>query len=322
MGKILVRRGVANDFTSRIRRAWQSSLEGLLETGRLLTEAKRSLPHGEFLLMVERDLPFKSRMAEMLMRIANDERLANPQYVANLPPHIGTLYDLTRLDDLAFRRALNQGYIRPDMQRREAVSILKARHQNIKGEHARTETFRTPSAPTDLLLAYVPHWFTGRGLDPSAGDGRMIREIIRRGNRNSHALCDIRSEERKAWKDLKLCERHIGDYLDWTPSGKFDFLITNPPFVPSQHFVAKALHEVNGMICILQSLAFQGTAERSRWLKFESGLRYVLNLPTRPRWELDSGEKPTANIWQYAWFVFEPGYSGLPQMDWLLEEMN
>jgi hypothetical protein len=44
-----------------ISAAWQSSLDGVVKTGRLLTEAKDQLPHGEFETIVENLLPFGPR---------------------------------------------------------------------------------------------------------------------------------------------------------------------------------------------------------------------------------------------------------------------
>lgn len=178
-----------------------------------------------------------------------------------------------------------------------------------------TETFRTPFASFTALLDYAPEWFaSGVGFDPAAGDGRMIKEIVRRGNKGPHILGDIR-DERISWAGVPATSS-VGDFLS-QKCPPFDFLITNPPFSLAQRFVEHSLPNAGGRVCILQSVAFQGTAKRSRWL-VESGLRYVLNLPTRPKWEVDSGSRVFSNVWDFAWFIFEPGYRELPEMDWLL----
>jgi hypothetical protein len=80
-------------------------------------------------------------------------------------------------------------------------------------------------------------------------------------------------------------------------------------------FVKKGREHVTGPIFILQSVSWQGTAKRSQWMK-SSGLAFVLNLARRPKWEVDVGVAHS-NIWDFAWFVFLPGYTDLPQMDWL-----
>jgi hypothetical protein len=79
------------------RLAWRSSLSGILEAGRLIAEAKAALPHGEFMAMVENDLPFKPSTAQRHMKIASDERLSNAAHVQHLPPRL-----------VEFRQAGNQ----------------------------------------------------------------------------------------------------------------------------------------------------------------------------------------------------------------------
>lgn len=183
--------------------------------------------------------------------------------------------------------------------------------RNIK-----TEVYRTPDYSYLPLLDYNPAWFGGSGFDPSAGDGRMIKEIIRRGNTNQHFANDIRKEEEPLMRNnIPTAEITIGDYLWMMDPPKVDFMITNPPFTKSVEFVKKAREHVTGPIFILQSVSWQGTHKRSLWLK-KAGLAYVLNLARRPKWEVDVGIAHS-NIWDFAWFVFLPNYTDLPQMDWL-----
>ena len=112
-------------WAARIESAWRSAVTGVMETGRLLAEAKAALPHGAFTAMIEADLPFKPSTAQRLMRIAADERLSNPAHVQHLPPHWGTLYELTKLPDDEFAAKLKSGEIHPEMERRELVVAAK-----------------------------------------------------------------------------------------------------------------------------------------------------------------------------------------------------
>jgi Protein of unknown function (DUF3102) len=91
-----------NSWAARIRAAWQSSVSGILETGRLLVEAKEALPRGEFIAMVESELPFKRSTAFRLIAISSDIRLLNGAHAHHLPPHWMTLYEISRLDDETF----------------------------------------------------------------------------------------------------------------------------------------------------------------------------------------------------------------------------
>lgn len=115
----------SEDWVTRISGVWQQSVEAIIETGRLLTEAKASLPHGEFGTMIEAELPFGARTAQMLMAIAADPRLTNRNTVSHLPPSWGSLYELTKLDDQTFKEKIEDGTIRPDMERREIATEVK-----------------------------------------------------------------------------------------------------------------------------------------------------------------------------------------------------
>lgn len=202
-----------------------------------------------------------------------------------------------------------------------AKPLLKTRQRNIRppadlDRLVKNEVYRTPATAFTPLLDYRPDWFEGVGFDPSAGDGRMIAEIVRRGNEGPHHLNDIRAEE-EILMLTNVWNAHItiGDYLANPVQPVVDFTITNPPFTLAADFVKKARTHTTGPICILQSVAWQSTYKRSLWLK-DSGLAYVLNLAKRPKWEVDVGEAPS-NIWDFAWFVFMPDHDELPRMDWL-----
>ncbi len=51
------------------------------------------------------------------MTISRDERLSNGAHAHVLPPHWGTLYELTRLPDDVFEAKIADGTIHPEMQR-------------------------------------------------------------------------------------------------------------------------------------------------------------------------------------------------------------
>jgi hypothetical protein len=115
-------RSAEYEWADQIKSAWQKSVEGIIECGRLLIEAKAALLHGKFEAMVEADLPFSLRTAERLMKIAGNDRLANPTHVSLLPPHWGTPHALTKLDPDEFKEKLADGTINPEMTRADAAS--------------------------------------------------------------------------------------------------------------------------------------------------------------------------------------------------------
>jgi hypothetical protein len=89
----------AKGFAKKICAAWQSSLRGILECGRLLVAAKQRLKHGQFEQMIKTELPFGPSTAQRLMAIARDQRLTNPAHAQLLPPSWYSLYRLHTLSD-------------------------------------------------------------------------------------------------------------------------------------------------------------------------------------------------------------------------------
>ncbi len=114
------------DWALRIAACWRRGAESVIEAGRLLSESKTKLGDDEFENMVRDSLPFGKRTAERLMAIAADERLTgSAAHVSLLPPHWGTIYELTKLDDAELHKHFEDGTINPDMERSEAAGIVK-----------------------------------------------------------------------------------------------------------------------------------------------------------------------------------------------------
>lgn len=109
-------------WRERIQAAWQKSVAAIIETGRLLSEAKAALPHGEFTAMIATDLPFNRKTAHKLMAIAADDRIVS--HGRQLPAAWTTLYELTRLPDKTFDAKLKDGTINPRMERKHVAALL------------------------------------------------------------------------------------------------------------------------------------------------------------------------------------------------------
>src|SRR5215831_11535828 len=72
--------GSFDDWPQRIATAWQQTVHGIIETGKLLIEAKVCLGHGRFSDMIRDQLPFLPRAAQKLMSIAENPALANSSH--------------------------------------------------------------------------------------------------------------------------------------------------------------------------------------------------------------------------------------------------
>jgi hypothetical protein len=89
--------------------------------GRTLNEAKAALPHGDFIPMIKRDLPFGKRTAQQFMQIARHPVLANAHNCALLPSSRSALAELARIPEEELVDAIERGDIRPDMVARDVA---------------------------------------------------------------------------------------------------------------------------------------------------------------------------------------------------------
>ena len=139
-------------WAERIRARWQDSVEAILDVGRLLCEAKAELPHGEFETMIEIDLPFGPRSAQMLMAIAQAPLLSNAKHVSLLPASWGTLYELTRVPEETLGDWFREGRITPNLERGEVSRFLRERKREIA-------RYGRPAVPGRFRVIYAdPPW--------------------------------------------------------------------------------------------------------------------------------------------------------------------
>lgn len=111
------------DWPTRIGASWRDSAAAIIETGRLLSEARDALGT-EFEKMIKAGLPFTRTTAQRLMIISSDETIC--AHVHKLPPAWGTLYELTKLPDAEKKKALSDNTIRPDTERAAVLSLRNA----------------------------------------------------------------------------------------------------------------------------------------------------------------------------------------------------
>lgn len=127
-----------------VRESWQNAVEGIIETGQRLIEAKARVGHGGWLPTVER-LPFSERTAQILMQVARHPDLPNPQHVAHLPASWGTLGVLAQLPPGEIPKRIEAHQITPELDRATAQGWA-----NIYGA-ARQEALNAWSEAVDGL---------------------------------------------------------------------------------------------------------------------------------------------------------------------------
>jgi hypothetical protein len=124
------------DYAERIKTAWRKSVEAIIETGRLLIEAKEELGYGPWTTLVVEDLGFSERTANRLVAIADHALLRT--HVSVLPAAWGTLYQLTRLPEPLLLTKIETGKLTPETERQHVAGWLKEEEEKEK-EKARKE---------------------------------------------------------------------------------------------------------------------------------------------------------------------------------------
>lgn len=157
--------------------------------------------------------------------------------------------------------------------------------------------------------------FEGPIVDPCCGLGRILDAAWRAGYPT--VGYDI--------KDRGVRDRHpfaISDFFN--SDALFPNVVCNPPYLHGDKFVRAALAR-SVKTAVLLRAQWANAGARSRWLE-SLPLRRVLMLTPRPSMPpgaviIGSGGKdPSGGLQDYAWFIFERGYSGEPGFGWARRE--
>jgi hypothetical protein len=168
------------DLTKRFKSAMKQSLEGILQAGDVLIEAKRALPHGKWLSWVEQDLKIGIRSAQILMFIARNPVISNATHESLLlPVSPRTLYELSQFQPARLSALISSGRITPGLTREEAVAL---RHGAVSKQERLTAPKLKHAIATlvnvclvlggsDVVLAYI------RGLEDISTIAPTAKEL-------------------------------------------------------------------------------------------------------------------------------------------------
>lgn len=217
-------------WVTRIHGVWQQSVEAIIETGRLLQEAKNDLPHGAFLGMVKAELPFGPRTAQALMVVAADERIRNA--VSYLPPHWGTLYQMTRLCDEEFDARVLDGTINPDMERNAVASIVKRERRAEREIEFATKVKSFPGQKFGIIYADPPwklkSWSEETGLERAADQHyptMAVEEICALSDPDGRHVSDLVAPDEALlllWITVPFLDRMADIFRAWGPIVSID----------------------------------------------------------------------------------------------------
>lgn len=166
--------------------------------------------------------------------------------------------------------------------------------------------YATPSWAVDRLLEA---WHPPGGLwvEPSAGDGAIIRAVNARRSDVEWAALEIREECFDVLSGLTNRGVAICDFLYDQPTGnlwKASVVIGNPPYSLAFEFIKEAQARCpDAVVCFLLRLNFAASGERADFMRRQKPSVYVL--PNRPVFAKNKDGKWSGDSCEYAWFVFD-----------------
>jgi len=112
------------------------------------------------------------------------------------------------------------------------------------------------------------------------------------------------------------------DYLEYDVYNEYDLIAGNPPYSLAEEFVRKSfeLLRKGGYIFFLLRLAFLESKKRHFGLFSEFPPKRVYVLSRRPSFFSSNGKTKTTDALSYAMFLWQEGWKGKTELDWLYWE--
>lgn len=176
------------------------------------------------------------------------------------------------------------------------------------------------SATRQLAATGVPA--PKRVLDIGSADSRWLYAAKTIWNTPMHATgIDVRDEqEAQPYTYEGAIDLFVhDDYREWNPESNFDMVLGNIPYRHAEALLRKAFAELNegGIIGQLLLLNFLGSQRRMKGFFREFPLHTVYVLGKRPSFRNNKQGKKGTDAREYAFFVWEKGYTGKRNLDWL-----
>lgn len=182
-----------------------------------------------------------------------------------------------------------------------------------KGSFGRVDNdFYATNPESVKALLKVEAFDDGTILEPCCGQGHISKVLEERTN----SL--VFSQD--------LVDRGFGtpdkDFLFPQQANQYDYVVTNPPYKIAREFVTQSLHVATKKVAMFLKIQFLEGQARKEWFK-HTPLRtvYVFSKRQNP-WRNGESINPNtgkewANTMCFCWFVWEIGYEGKPQIEWI-----
>lgn len=184
------------------------------------------------------------------------------------------------------------------------MSRRRVKDEQLGGEH---EDYPTPSWCTDLLegLGWIPP--RGMIVEPTAGEGALVRRLLHAHPERSIVACNI-ADTRGQLAESGADHVRIGDVLSDAMRGEllperrrlwpFDAVCTNPPFSIAGRVIDLGL-ELAPLVVMLLPMTYFGSDEREAWFAATGHPEEIAQFSNRPQFR---GEG--SNSVEYAWCLW------------------
>ncbi|HEY3252952.1 MAG TPA: hypothetical protein VGJ91_03355 [Polyangiaceae bacterium] len=210
-------------------------------------------------------------------------------------------------------------------------------------ESVESDFYATPAWATLAILNALSHgapdWSPRRILEPTAGKGAIVRVLRDRFPGATIDACELDRKRADQLLDAGADRVWVGDFAQYETDGKYDLIITNPPFTCAISIIERCFPHMapDGLNVQLLRQAILASDERAPFWKRHAAQQNIL--PRRPSFarSLKCGEpKPKRCAWgriqeidaarpdvclgcggkvasttsdsaDYAWFVFGDG---------------
>ena len=171
-------------------------------------------------------------------------------------------------------------------------------------ERGDADYYATEPAATDWLCKLET--FSNPILEPCCGEGHISKQLIKYGYKVvSRDLVDRGYGE-------------VQDFLFFNNEKWEGDIITNPPFAAAQEFVEKALEMVQEGHKVAMFLKLTFLEGKSRWNLFKTAppIRVWVSC-SRLKCAMNGDfDEIGSSALAYAWFIWQKGYKGNPELRW------
>lgn len=162
------------------------------------------------------------------------------------------------------------------------------------------------TAPEAVRMLTEMEQFSGRILEPSCGTGHISEELTKAGYH-------VTSRD--------LADRGYGEVADFLAPDNTVWdgdIVTNPPYAFAQEFVEKALDIIptGHKVAMFLKLTFLEGKKRASLFNVAPPRRIWVSRSRLKCAKNGDFDNAPGSATAYAWFVWEKGYSGAPEIHW------